>query len=241
MKLKLVEKRDEAVGTKSFFWQPESEIKWTAGQYYHFTIPSLKYPDDRGATRHFTISSSPTEGQMLRLTTKIREESGYKKTLDEIPVGTEVDGDEMEGTFTLDEKDKSPQVFIAGGIGITPFRSIIKYVIDKNLDIPVYLIYSNSVPEEITFKKELEDWSKNYSNIKIVMTVSRPEKSPWNGPTGRIDENLIRSQFDIWHLMPDVPTFWISGPPPMVSAIEEILEKMGISSEKIRSEKFTGY
>src|SRR3989344_6788227 len=163
MQLKLVKKVTEARGTKSFFWEPEKPVDWLPGQYYYFTLPKLNYPDARGATRHITISSSPTEGKLLRLTTRIRQESGYKKTLDTLAIGDVIEGEGPNGTLILDENEKGKShIFLAGGIGITPFRSFIKYNIDKNLKIPMYLIYSNSVPGEIVFKKELDTWAQNY-------------------------------------------------------------------------------
>ncbi|OGM56760.1 hypothetical protein A3E46_00215 [Candidatus Woesebacteria bacterium RIFCSPHIGHO2_12_FULL_46_16] len=239
MKLKLVEKREEAKGTKSFLWEPEKPIDYLAGQYFYFTLPALKYPDARGATRHFTLSSSPTEGNILRNTTRIREESGYKKTLNELEIGTLIDGEGPNGEFILDENEKGPQVFLAGGIGITPFRSMIKYVADKGLNVPIHLIYANSIPEEIAFRAELEAIASKGSWLKLSMTISKPEESKesWTGLTGRIDENLISK------LITDIPnsTFWVCGPPPMVSAMEQVLGKLNISSGHVRSEKFTGY
>jgi ferredoxin-NADP reductase len=239
MRLKLVEKRDEAKGTKSFFWQPEKQVNWFAGQYFYFTISKMPYPDSKGNTRHFTISSSPTEGGVIRITTRIREESGYKKTLDELAIGNEIEGEGPNGTFILDENSDKPNVFIAGGIGITPYRSIIKYVVDKKLKTPIHLIYSNSIPEEIAFRKELEEWSKSYTNIKLDMTISHPEESKekWAGLTGRIDEILIQK------LVADTEnsTFWVCGPPAMIDAMEQVLGKLKITSDRIRSEKFTGY
>ncbi|HJX59222.1 hypothetical protein A2V61_00025 [Candidatus Woesebacteria bacterium RBG_19FT_COMBO_47_8] len=241
MKLKLVKKQDEAKGTVSFFWEPEKKVSYLPGQFFYFTLPSLKYPDPRGATRHFTISSSPTEEGFFRLSTRIREESGYKKTLNELPLGTGIEGEGPNGTFLLDEGDTGPHVFFAGGIGITPFRSIIKFVVDKNLNIPIHLIYSNSIPEEIAFRKEIEEWQAGHPNIKVDMAVSKPEESKekWEGLTGRIDENLIGK------LLPNIGSlnsiFWISGPPAMVDAVEDLLGKLGVTSNKVRSEKFTGY
>lgn len=239
MKLKLIEKKDESSGTKSFFWQPESMVNWQPGQYYYYTIPGMKYPDKRGDTRHFTISSSPTEGNILRLTTRVREESGFKKSLDELPIGTEIQGEGPNGTFILDEASTNPQIFIAGGIGITPYRSIIKYVIDRKLQTRIQLIYSNSLPEEITFGPELEGWAKENPNFKLNMTISHPEQSkqPWTGLTGRIDDAMIKK------LVYDTENsiFWVCGPPPMIDAMEELLKNMGIPNEHIKSEKFTGY
>lgn len=243
MKLKLVEIRGEAKGTKSFFWQPDKTVNYFPGQYFYYTLPALKYADPKGTTRHFTDSSSPTEGNILRLTTRIREESGFKKTLAELPLGTEIEGEGPNGTFIFDEKESGPQVFIAGGIGITPYRSMIKYAVDKNLQTPIYLIYSNSVPEEIVFRKELEEWAAGHPNIKIAMTVSKPEESKekWAGLTGRIDETMLGKLIADWGLKTEDLTWWLCGPPPMIDAMELVLGKLKITSGKVRSEKFTGY
>lgn len=243
MKLTLVKKLSEAKGTTSFFWKTEKKVSYLPGQYFYYTLPKLDQVDSRGATRHFTISSSPTEGTNLRLTTRIREESGFKKTLDNLKIGSIIEGEGPNGTYILDKEKKNPQVFLAGGIGITPYRSFIKYAFDNNFQTPFYVIYSNSTPEEIAFKKELESWEKQYSNLKITFTVSNPKESKekWNGSTGRIDEALIRGQIENWKLKIGNCNWWVSGPPPMVDAVEGVLEKMKISPSYLFSEKFSGY
>lgn len=250
MKLKLVKKIEEASGTKSFFWEPEKYVGYLPGQYYYFTLPKLNHPDPRGATRHFTLSSSPTDGKTLRNTTRIREESGYKQSLDELTVGSEIEGDGPNGTFILNDNQEGVQIFLAGGIGITPFRSMIRYATDKKLTVPIYLIYSNSHPEEIAFKKELEQMAKENPNFKVAMTVSKPEeslpagkagKTKWSGLTGRIDEKLLKSQIENWQLAIEDCNWWVCGPPPMVDAMEQVFGKLNINPGQIRSEKFTGY
>lgn len=241
-KLKLLEKRDEAKGTKTFIFEKPQGFTYKAGQYMYFTLPELKYPDRRGNVRHFTLSSSPNEDFLL-ITVRIREESGYKKTLDEAQPGYEVTARGPEGVFTLeDERTTVPQVMIAGGIGITPFRSIAKYATDKGLVVPIHIIYSNSIPEEIAFRKEFEELVIMNPNLKVTHTITKPEESKkeWTGLTGRIDEELIQKLIpDTWNLKPVI--FWLCGPPPMVSALEEVLEKLQIPQDKIKIEKFTGY
>ncbi|MEK7498062.1 MAG: FAD-dependent oxidoreductase [Patescibacteria group bacterium] len=237
MKATLIKKVDEARATKSFVFETEKEVSYDPGQYFYFTLPKLDYPDPRGETRHFTISYSPTEGKNLQITTRIREESGFKKTLDSLPIGTPVEVEGPTGTFILDESEPGPHVFIAGGIGITPFRSFIKYVIDKQslagsagkgLKTQIHLIYSNS-DSDFTFKKELEDWDRENENIKVDFIDS--------SKIGHLDEAMIK------RLISDItlPTYWVVGPPLMVDAVEKILETMKISGNKIRAEKFTGY
>ena len=239
MLVKLVDIIKEAKGTKSFIWSLNKNIKYLPGQYFYFTLPQLKYKDSRGPTRHFTISSSPTEKGILKFTTRIRNESGFKKTLNDLKIGNIIEAEGPNGTFILDENSKGGHIFIAGGIGVTPFRSFAKYNIDKNLkDINLHLIYSNSVPKEITFRKELVDWSKSYKNLKVDMTITKPEKSKnWEGLTGRIDENMLKKLISDYRL----PNYWTSGPPGLVTAMEKVLSKLNIPKNKIRSEKFTGY
>ncbi len=234
MKVRLVKVTQEARGTKSFFWEPEHKIKFLPGQYFYYTIPKLNYPDERGATRHFTIASSPTEGNLLRLTTRIREDSGYKKTLNEIKVGDVIEGEGPTGTFIFDEKtieegNTKSHVFLAGGIGITPFRCMIKYVVDKKLNANIHLIYSNS-DSDFTYKKELEELDKQNDNLKIDYFDS--------SKSGHLNEVALKNL-----AKEDLAknTFWVVGPPGFVNAMESVLEKLKIASSRVITEKFTGY
>lgn len=241
-KLKLLEKKDEAKGTKTFIFEKPQGFTYKAGQYMYFTLPELKYPDKRGNVRHFTLSSSPTE-DFLSITVRLRAESGYKKTLDELQPGYEITVRGPEGVFVLeDERTTVPQVMLAGGIGITPFRSMAKYATDKALPVPIHIIYSNSIPEEITFRKELDELVSKNPNLKVTHTITKPEESTesWTSLTGRINENLIQKlETGNWKLETEI--FWLCGSPPMVSALEEALEKLQIPQERLRVEKFTGY
>jgi len=103
VKLKLINKKSEAKNTVSYTFEPEKKLKWLPGQYLYITIPKLAYKDRRGPTRQFTVSSSPTEGDLLRLTTRIRESSGFKKSLDEIAIGEEVEAEGPSGSYIFDE------------------------------------------------------------------------------------------------------------------------------------------
>lgn len=233
MKAKLVNKVQEARGTKSFYWQPEKEIDYLAGQYFYFTLPKLNYPDPRGSTRHFTASSSPTEGKLLRLTTRIREESGYKRTLDELKIGQEIEIEGPNGTLIFDEKTvaegKPGHTFLAGGIGITPFRSMIRYIADKKLITNVHLIYSNS-DSDFAFKDELVKLDKENESIKIDFFDSSKE--------GHLDASSLKklAKEDLAS-----NTFWVVGPPPFVSAMEDSLGKLNVGIDRLITEKFTGY
>jgi ferredoxin-NADP reductase len=233
MKLKLLKKVEEAKSTVSFYWEPDKEVKYLPGQYFYFTLPKLDFPDPRGTTRHFTLSASPTEVGYLRNTTRIREQSGYKNTLNALPVGSVIDGEGPNGTFSLEDNEVGPHIFIAGGIGITPFRSMIKYVADKNLKTQIHLIYSDSTPEEMPFQKELEELTKSHPNIKVQFVFTKTD--------GRIDETKIKTYVANWGLEIPKCTWWLCGPPPMVDSMESILGNLQIPFGKVKVEKFTGY
>lgn len=229
MRLQLVKKSDEAKDTKSYFFKSETPLSWLPGQYIYIILPKLNYEDPRGDTRHFTIASSTTEGELLKITTRVRKESGYKRTLDELVVGAFVEGKDPQGTFVLNEKIKN-NVFLAGGIGITPFRAMIKYNIDKNLKIPIHLIYSNS-DSEFVFKNELDKWQSENDYIKVTYFDS--------SVSDHLDQDKLKILCTDEELKNN--TFWVVGPNVFVDAMEETLEELNIPSDKILTEKFTGY
>jgi predicted ferric reductase len=133
----------------------------------------------------------------------------------------------------IDEKEVGPHIFIAGGIGITPFRCAIKYAIDAKIKTPIYLIYSNS-DSEFVFKKELDAWQKENDFLKIEYFDS--------SVSGHLDQSKIEKIIGKWKMVNEKSfTWWVIGPPAFNDAIEDVLEKMKIDSDHIRSEKFTGY
>lgn len=236
MKLKLNSIKKEANNIYSFLFEPSQKINYLPGQYIYLTIPWLKN-DYRGFTRHFTLSSSPTE-KYIQVTTRVRENSEFKIQLTKLKKGDEIEANGPTGTFILDEKEPGNHFLIAGGIGVTPFRSAIKYCVDKSiLNLNIHLLYSVKDLDEGAFIEELNKYSQNNENIKIDITLTQNYPGDWNGFKGRIDEKMINK------LVKDreINKYWLCGPPNMISAMEEILIGMNIKSDKIISEKFTGY
>lgn len=218
MKLNLTGKKEEAEGIWSFGFAKPAKFNYKPGQYIYLTLPKLNYPDRRGATRHFTLSSSPTD-PVLTITTIIRPESGFKKTLLEMGLGSEIEADGPHGEFFLDKETDTPQVFIAGGIGITSFYSIIKYQIDQKLTTPITLIYSAKSQDRLTFKKDFALWAK-----KGLLF--------WKGLTERINADFL-FQYDLTQ-----SEVWVCGPPAMVTDVEKLVKAKAL---RVYSEKFTGY
>lgn len=233
MKAKLVDIKDEKPGTKTFLFEPEEKIDYQAGQYVYFTVPKLTREDGRGDTRHFTLSSSPRD-KYISFTTRFPDPmSGYKQTLLQIKPGTEFEIRGPQGHFVIEKPlSTKKHIFLAGGIGITPFRSMIKDNVDNNLKIPMYLIYSNS-NNNFVFGEELEKYQKENENIKVEFFDSSKK--------GHLNKEAINETTNRWGLESKSCIFWIVGPPPFVDALESEVEKLGIDSDNIKTEKFTGY
>ncbi len=214
---------------QKFFFYP--------GQYLEIILPIKN--DQRGNSRNFTISSSPTE-RYLMITTKIGV-SPFKKYLELLKVGDRVESSHPAGTFTLDETE--PAIFIAGGIGITPFRSMIKYAVTNEqvlssgnkIKTPITLIYSNS-DNNFLFKKELKKWKKNLSNLTIIY-----HNSSQNGrltklyPIPYLSEGKASSAYTL------NPIYYLAGPPQFVDDMEKILFDLGVDQVNIRYDRFDGY
>lgn len=242
MRLKLVDKVKQAKDCYSFIFEPEKKVTYLPGQYFYLTIDKL-VGDYRGPTRHFTISSSPTE-EFLGITTNIRDISKFKNELNNLKIGQYLNGEGPNGTFILDESDKGNHVLIAGGIGITPFRSFAKYNVDNGLtNTNLHIVHSSKTPESAIFMDQMMQWANKHENITYDLTVSRPEESEktWKGLTGRIDKRLLSKLFDNWGLGLGDFKVWLCGPPSMVTGMEFVLKDLGIKGKNVISEKFTGY
>src|SRR3989344_407409 len=177
---------------------------------------------------NFSLSSSPTE-DFLQFTTKYRRESEYKKALWSKKPGDLIEIRGPFGEFVLDTDDRRPRILIAGGIGITPFRSMLRYSADKKLDLPTTLLYSVKNRAEGAFAAELQNLSIINSQLSIKFIETEKE--------GRLNAQKIKSYCPSWR----ESTVWLCGPPAMVEAIMEIVSGMGWLPEAIKSEEFTGY
>lgn len=230
----------EEIGNTIFEYRfkPELPLNHKPGQYLELTLP-LGKDDARGNRRTFTIASSPTEEE-VRLGIKHAENgSAFKSTLRELPKGSIVSANNLAGDFLLPIDEKVKLVFIAGGIGITPFRSMLKYLSDKRQSRNITLFYAVSDPKQIVYKDILED-AKEYG-LKVIYVLSplSVESVPksWKGETGLIDSAMIKK-----HVLDyNKRQFYISGPNAMVQANKKTLRGMGIPRDQIKTDYFAGY
>lgn len=206
-----------------YFNKKNSDFNFLAGQYVHIYL-SVIDEKGRGNSRMFTIASSPLEKDYIFFATK-RGKSLFKKTLFNLKSHTSVKFYGPSGGLVLDEARKSSYVFLAPGIGITPFRSIIKYISQKNLKISITLLASFSKKEGILFFSELTNISKSNPNIKIIYTLTRINKEFINKYIKNINKHL----------------YYIAGSPKAVLDLEEIVSGMGVSTDRIFIEDFEGY
>ncbi len=234
MKGKIIEYKEIAQGTVQFSFKLDEELTFKAGQYCFITLKELKYPDGRGNKRHFSIVNSPNLGGTLTFATRLTG-SGFKKTLEEMPKDTEVELGPLAGTFTLPEDKNKQLVFIAGGIGITPFMSILKYVAEEKLPYKITLLYSNRNQESTAFFEEIQTLKSEIPNLKLILTMTEDEG--WTGEKRKIDAAFIKEYFP--NVMDNF--YMVVGPPPMTEAVQNSLMETGVLPENIKLEKFTGY
>ncbi len=235
--LRLKERIQLAPGIYDFIFVPNKKLAFAPGQYMEWTL-GHDYPDSRGNRRYFTLASSPTE-DTLRLGVRFyRKSSTFKKAMLLMGKNGEIVAGQLAGDFTLPDDRRQRCVFIAGGIGITPFRSMIKYLLDTNQRRPITLLYSNKTVAEIIYK-EVFDRAQQRLGIKTVYTVTDPQQIPsdWKGRIGRIDEQLIRTEVPDYHKC----LFYVSGPNAMVTATEEMLIGMGVARSQIKMDFFPGF
>ena len=207
-------------------------VRWRPGQFFYLTI-RVK---GKAAEHHFTISSSPTERGYIAFTKRITT-SDYSQVLDVMKPGDWARLAGAEGSFTLPLAPRK-LCFLSGGIGITPLRSMLRYITDKTLTFDVVLLYSNANPSEIAFADELEYMTKQNRNIKVVHVLSGPGiPAGWKGETGLINSELVQRR------VPDYKErlCYVSGPPKMVMSLQEHLAKLGLPAAQVKHDTFTGY
>ena len=222
MKLMIKDKKSETRNCFSLIFKKPAGFNFYPGQYLDVELPTSSKID----SRTFTISSSPTE-DFLMITTK-KGVSKFKKMMEKLKTGDAISTTHPIGTFTLDES--SSAVFIAGGIGITPFRSMLKYAQDQKLNTPITLFYSND-DLNFLFKKELKNWQKQLPNLTIHYIVT--------SQAGRLDRDSFLKLYPKPYTLN--PIYYLAGPPSMVDDFESILLSLRVDHINIRYDRFDGY
>jgi ferredoxin-NADP reductase len=219
-----------AEGTMAFRLEKPPGFAFTAGQAVDVLL---------GSERHtFSLVSAPFEEELV-FATRMRAASAYKRALGALPIGAKVKLEGPAGSFVLDPDPARGALFIAGGIGITPFMSMLRQATRGRSPQPLRLLYSNRRPEDAAFLAELQELERRNANFRLAATMTDMGKSSrqWSGHTGFVDAGLIKSCARELH----APLYYVVGPPAMVLAMQETLRTAGVEDGAILTEEFYGY
>ncbi|MDD4938950.1 MAG: FAD-binding oxidoreductase [Candidatus Omnitrophica bacterium] len=231
LEAKIIEIIPRTSNVKSFRLDTGEEIDYKAGQ---FLCASLR--DERDCKRYLSISSSPTEKGYIEFTKKITQ-SDFSSALNNFKTGDSLIVKYPMGNFILRDEEASNIAFLSGGIGITPIRSICKYVVDKRLDKRIVLLYGNRSINDIVFKDDFEIMQKEYPGLKVTHVLCEPAVG-FECIPGLINAGVIKEQ------IPDYSQrkFYLCGPPGMIDAMQKtLIDELFLARENIITEKFIGY
>jgi ferredoxin-NADP reductase len=235
--VRLAQSAEIADGTMAFHFSKPAGFSFKPGQAIDLVLTDPTSPDAEGLRHTFSIVAAPFEGE-LEFATRMRD-SAYKRALRSLPVGAAARIEGPSGSLVLHEDRARAAVFIAGGIGITPFMSILRQAAQDQLPQHLRLLYSNRRPEDAAFLAELQQLEQRNKNFRLVATMTKIGKSnqPWNGETVSIDDTFLKTAAGELA----VPIYYVAGPPAMVEEMCDTLNGMGVDDGDIRSEDFYGY
>ncbi len=234
MKATIAEKREVAKGTLLVLFAVDDYPAYRPGHYFWVELPDRGHQDEKGLRRHISLVTSPTEPGVVGLATRLRD-TAFKRTLAELEVGDEVEVEEPKGSFLLPEDTSVDYVFIAGGIGITVFRSMLRYIADEGLPYRITLVYSNRDRESAAFLDELEELEQRIDGLRLVLTMT--EQEGWEGETRQLDAEVLR---ELLGGLED-RQFLVAGPTPMAKGVSGSLLAAGLTEEQVWTDGFSGY
>jgi ferredoxin-NADP reductase len=234
--IKLKEKRKIAKESMEFTFEKPADFEFKPGQFVEINVVHPDEPVKKRSSRELSIVSAPHEDELV-FAMRLRG-SPFKRTLSDTKIGDVVVMDGPFGAFLLQSDFLRPAVFLAGGIGITPFMSMLRHVAHHKLPHEIYLFYSNHTVEDAVYLDELEGHERENPNLTFIPTLTdMTAGESWEGMTGRINGEMLLK----W--LPDLqkPVFYIAGSAAMVAAMKKLLNDVGVNSDSIRMEEFTGY
>jgi ferredoxin-NADP reductase len=233
--VKLLKKEVIAHNTMAFYLERPDGFEFTAGQNGDFTILDPPETDEKGNLRTFSFVNAPYEDNLI-IAMRMRD-SAFKTSLKNLTINTEIKMAAPHGDFKLHKTSTIPAVFLIGGIGITPIRSIVADATHNHLPHKMTLIYSNRIPDDSAFTSDLELLAKENPNFTFVPTYTDETLENWSGERGKINADMIKKY------IPNIlaPIYYLAGLPEMVKAMRKQLIEVGANEDNIRSEEFDGY
>ena len=233
---RLLSRVEVAQNTMAFHFVKPAGFEFKPGQSVDLTLVNPPETDSEGNTRTFSIACATFENQLI-FATRMRD-TAFKRSLKKMELGTVVNMNSAMGSFTLHKNSAKPAVFLAGGIGITPFSSIVRQADHDRAPHKLYLFYSNRRPEDAAFLETLLELEKSNPNFRLIATMTQMpnSKKKWDGETGLIEKDMLSRH--LGNLQG--PIYYVAGPPPMVTDMRKVLVASGVDEDDIRSEEFAG-
>lgn len=232
----LIGHEDVADGTKAFSFRRPAGFQFRAGQYIDLTLLDPSQTDAKGNTRTFSLVNPPSANTLM-IATRIRD-TAFKRVLASLPLGSYVNIKGPMGSFCLQRDASLPTILLAGGIGITPFMSIIADATDRKLSDELFLFYSNRQPKDAPFLDQLRHLVSVDQHFHFVPTMTETgDSNVWKGETARLSPDLISRH------MPEFlqAHYFIAGPPAMVAGVSESLLEAGVAEDNLCADEFFGY
>lgn len=233
----LIGKERIAEETMLFRFKKPDGFEFRAGQFCDFTLTDPPETDAEGNTRAFSIAAAPQDLDLV-IATRMRD-TAFKRTLEKANVGMPIKIDGPMGSFTLHENTARPGIFLVGGIGITPFISMLADAANRDLPHKLFLFYSNRRPEDAAFIEELRALANRNPNMAFIPTMTQADQSAekWTGERGYITKDLVEKYVrDRTNAM-----YYAAGPQTMVAAMRKLANDAGVSNDDIKTEEFSGY
>jgi ferredoxin-NADP reductase len=231
--IKLLSSREIASGTKAFEFEKPAGYTFTAGQATDWTLIDPIETDAEGNGRSFSLACAPGEA-VLRLATRMRD-TAFKRILGKMQPGDTISIDDPWGDFTLDADESKEAVFLCGGIGVTPFLSMMKDAVLRDTSRKLSLFFSNKTVKDAPFRDELLELVGKNPALRMIETIT--EDPSWTGEKGFIDRAMLERH------IPDItkPIYYVAGPPQMVAAMKKMLLEAGLNESQLKLDEFLGY
>jgi len=224
--------------TTALYFERPAGFEFKGGQFANLTLLDAIEADPGGSTRTLSIASAPHDKDLMFAMRN--RDTAFKRNILALPIGSPVLFRGPFGNFTLHGNTARPAVFLAGGIGITPFHSMVREATGKHSQHKIFLFYANRTAEEAAFLEELRDLEKFNPDYKLITTITRPslERAPdWRHESGHFTPRMLKK----WLLDLRTPVFYVAGPAGAVASMRLTLNASGVSDDEIRTEEFGGY
>jgi ferredoxin-NADP reductase len=236
-RMTLVDRQQIASDTMAFWFEPDDGyFEFRAGQHVDLVFAQPQPGCENDNFRTFSVASSPQENESIMIAMRMRKTT-FKTALQAAALGTKFVLSRARGSFTLHKDVTRPVVFLAGGIGITPIRSILQHAAQERLEHKLYLFYSNRASDDAAFMDELESLSAQNRNFSFVPTVTGHRTLAWPYEKGRINHEMLKRYL----VELQGPVYYIAGPSGMVAAMTNLLNSAGVSEDDMKTEEFGDY